>query len=99
MLGFNMETRRINELVNIAARTRLDDVKFLELEVKKFIKSPKRQLAIEGDLYYDYEQAILNKQRWIIGQNGTMTVDEHLPNNRFIDNQYGDMVDQKVNYM
>ena len=99
MLGFNMETKRINDLVNIAARTRLDDVKFLELEVQKFLTSPNRRWAMDGDLYYGYEQDILNKRRMVISNDGIMREDKHLPNNRFIDNQYGDMVDQKVNYM
>lgn len=99
MLGFNMETRRINELVNVGARTKLTDLEFLELEVKKFLSSPKRRWAIDGDLYYDYEQAIARKRRMVITNAGQMEEDKNLPNNRFLDNQYSGMVDQKVNYM
>lgn len=99
MLGFNMETKRINEIVNIGAKTKMTDLEFLAEEVKKFLKSPQRQQAIDGDMYYDYEQAILNKRRMVIGEGGLMREDEHLPNNRFMDNQYAKMVDQKVNYM
>ena len=99
MLGFNMETRRINELVNVGARTKLTDLEFLELEVKKFLSSPKRRWAIDGDLYYDYEQAIARKRRMVITNAGQMEEDTNLPNNRFLDNQYSGMVDQKVNYM
>ena len=53
MLGFNMETKRINELVNIGARTKMTDLEFLAEEVKKFLKSPQRLQAIDGDMYYD----------------------------------------------
>ena len=99
MLGFNMETKRINEIVNIGAKTKLTDLEFLALEVKKFLASPQRKHAIEGDMYYDYEQAIMNKRRMVIGNGGQMHEDIHLPNNCFTDNQYAKMVDQKVNYM
>lgn len=99
MLAFNMETRRINEIVNIGARTRLTDLEFLALEVKKFLTSPQRMQAIDGDLYYDYEQAIMKKRRMVISDGGEMKEDIRLPNNKFTDNQYAKMVDQKVNYM
>lgn len=99
MLQFNMETRRINDIVNKGAASRLSDVEFLERELQKFIASPKRKCMIEGDLYYDYEHTVLDKKRMVIGQNGELTEDKHLPNNKFTDNQYGTMVDQKVNYL
>ena len=99
MLQFNMETRRINDIVTAGAKNKVSDLEFLELELQKFITSPKRKHMIDGDLYYDYEHAIKNKKRMVIGKDGQMTVDEHLPNNRFTDNQYGNMVDQKVNYL
>lgn len=98
MLQFGMETRRINDIVTAGAKT-VDDRKFLEREIQKFIKSPKRKCMIDGDLYYDYEHAIKNKHRMVIGEGGSMVIDGHLPNNRFTDNQYGNMVDQKVNYL
>ena len=98
MLQFGMETKRINDIVTAGAKT-VDDKQFLEREIQKFIKSPARQQMIDGDLYYDYEQAIKYKKRMVIGNGGELKEDEHLPNNRFIDNQYADMVDQKVNYL
>lgn len=92
-----METRRINDIVT-AARV-ISDMKFLERELEDFISSPERKRMIDGALYYDYEQAIKTKKRMVIGENGDMVEDLHLPNNRFTDNQYGTMVDQKVNYL
>ena len=93
-----METKRINDIVTRGAKT-INDTEFLERELQKFISSPKRKCMIDGDLYYDYEHAIKNKKRWVIGKDGEMMVDPHLPNNRYTDNQYGGMVDQKVNYL
>ena len=98
MLAFDMETKRINEIINIGAKTALSDLQFLAKEISKFIKSPERSLMMTGDMYYDYEQAIKNKKRMVLGGTG-MVEDKNLPNNRFVDNQYGAMVDQKVNYL
>ena len=94
-----METRRINDIVTRGAANKVSDTEFLERELQKFLTSPERKRMIDGDLYYDYEQKINRKQRWVIGKDGTMVVDKNLPNNKFLDNQYADMVDQKVNYL
>ena len=98
MLQFGMETKRINDIVTAGAKT-IDDREFLEHELQKFISSPERRYMIDGDLYYDYEHAIKNKKRMVIGEGGQLKEDKQLPNNRFTDNQYGMMVDQKVNYL
>ena len=94
-----METKRINDIVTAGATNKVSDAEFLERELQKFITSPERKRMIDGDLYYDYEHAINKKQRWVIGKDGMMVIDPHLPNNRFTDNQYSTMVDQKVNYL
>ena len=99
MLQFGMETKRINDIVTAGAATKISDVEFLEHELTKFISSPARKHMIDGDLYYDYEQAIMRKKRMVIGNDGKLVEDRHLPNNRFTDNQYATMVDQKVNYL
>lgn len=98
MLQFGMETKRINEIINMTAKP-IDDKKFLQRELRKFINSSKRKHMIDGDLYYDYEQAIMRKKRMVIGEGGVLKEDKNLPNNRFTDNQYANMVDQKVNYL
>ena len=94
-----METRRINDIVTRGAANKISDTEFLEREIQKFLTSSKRKRMIDGASYYDYEQKINRKQRWVIGKDGMMVVDENLPNNKFLDNQYSDMVDQKVNYL
>lgn len=99
MLQFGMETKRINDIVTAGAESVISDKEFLEYELQKFITSPARKLMLAGDMYYDYEHAIKNKRRMVLGKNGEMQEDKNLPNNRFTDNQYGNMVDQKVNYI
>ena len=93
-----METKRINDIVTAGSKT-ISDIKFLEREIQKFITSPARRMMIDGDMYYDYEQAIKHKRRMIIGKDGQMQEDKQLPNNKFTDNQYAAMVDQKNNYL
>ena len=94
-----MLTKRINEIVNAGARTRLNDIEFLQKEVDKFLCSRERQMQIEGNNYYEYRQDILNKKRMVIGADGNLKQDDKLPNNKYTDNVYADMVDQKVNYI
>lgn len=99
MLAFDMETRRINDIINMGAASKMNDVEFLKKEVDKFILSCERKWMIDGDNYYDYEQEINHKKRMVIGKDGELTEDNKLPNNRYCDNQYCKMVDQKVNYI
>ena len=99
MLQFGMETKRICDIIKSQANGNVTDIEFLELELQEFITSPKRKCMIDGDLYYDYEHEILRKRRMVIGEHGELVEDKKLPNNKFTDNQYGDIVDQKVNYL
>lgn len=99
MFDFGMETRRINEIINIGAASRISDIKFLEMELAKFINSPARKMMMTGERYYNYEQDILNKRRMAIGEGGEMYEDKQLPNNKYTDNRYAEMVQQKVSYL
>lgn len=100
MLDFtDMETKRLSDIVNVGAGNRMNDKEFLERELSKWLNSKNRKLMITADCYYDYEQAIRFKKRMVISEGGKLANDLHLPNNRFMDNRYADMVDQKVNYL
>lgn len=99
MFDFGMETRRINEIINIGAASKISDIKFLERELAKFINSPTRKMMMTGERYYNYEHDILNKRRMAIGEGGEMYEDRQLPNNKYTDNRYAEMVQQKVSYL
>lgn len=100
MLDFtDMETKRLCDIVNVGAGNRLNDREFLERELSKWLTCKQRRFQMIADGYYNYEQAIKLKKRMVIADGGKMAVDPHLPNNRFMDNRYADMVDQKVNYL
>lgn len=54
---------------------------------------------IEGEAYYADTQAILEKRRTAIGENGKPVDIVNLPNTIITDNQYAKLVDQKVGYL
>lgn len=93
------ETARINNIVIQGAKTRMTDKQFLEREIDKWKKSPKRKAMITGEKYYAGEHDILKRKRTVIGKDGLLQEVENLPNNKIVDNQYAKMVDQKVNYL
>jgi SPP1 family phage portal protein len=71
----------------------------LELEIRDFKQSQKRKNMIDGENYHDGVHDILKRKRQVIGEGGILVTVENLPNNRIVDNQYGKLVDQKVNYL
>ncbi len=77
----------------------LSDKGFLEQLILHWKSSPERLMQIKGELYYRNEHDILARKRTMIGEGGKLQVVENLPNNHLIDNQYGKMVNQKVNYL
>lgn len=87
LLNFDMETRRINEIIQAGAGTRMADISFLEKEIEAFLNSKDRLHMLQGALYYDYEQDILKKKRLVIGENGDLEEDVQLSNYKLTDNQ------------
>ena len=77
----------------------LTDIQYLELEINRWLTSPKRLDMLTGERYYDGRHDILARKRTAIGEDGELIEVENLPNNHIIDNQYAKAVDQKVNYL
>ncbi|MFF2179406.1 phage portal protein [Lysinibacillus sp. NPDC058147] len=96
--GVSTDTDFINENITSCAKDLITDIKWLENEINKFKKSDKRKWILIGEDYYKGEQDILERKRWIIGKGGKLEVNDNLPNNKILDNQYAKLVDQKVNY-
>jgi len=90
---------RINNIIKQFSNTRMTDKQFLEREIAKWKRSPKRKAMIIGEKYYQGEHDILTRKRTVIGKDGLLQEVENLPNNKIVDNQYAKMVDQKVNYL
>lgn len=92
-------TPYINDLIRKGAENKITDNDFVRREINRFINSPKRHDMFKGHDYYMGKQDILKHKRTIIGEDGKPTEVTNLPNARLVNNQYGKMVDQKVNYL
>ena len=99
MIDYGSETRRINAIVNAGARTRMDDIRFLEKEIQKWKQSPIRRDMILAERYYQGDHDILHTPRTVINEKGELEPARNLPDNRIVDNQYQKAVDQKKNYL
>ncbi|MFA1738454.1 phage portal protein [Lysinibacillus fusiformis] len=96
--GAVTDTDVINENITAGANSVISDIKWLENEINKFKSSEKRKWILTGEAYYEGNQEILERKRWVIGKGGRLEVNDNLPNNKILDNQYAKLVDQKVNY-
>lgn len=96
---WNNTTGQITQIIKRGAATRINDLKFIALELTKFQSSPSYRDMITGERYYRGDHDILRRKRMVIGAGGELEEVKNLPNNKIIDNQYGKLVDQKVNYL
>lgn len=85
--------------VTLEGKKIMSDIEFLECEIEKWKRSPKRLNMLTGERYYAGMHDILRRERTAIGRDGSKEIITNIPNNRIVDNQYAKMVDQKVNYL
>lgn len=89
---------RLNTIIKETPKV-ISDEEYVEELIQEFLASGKRKEMIDGERYYEGDHDILAMKRTIIGEGGSLTEVDNLPNNRIIDNQYQKMVDQKKNYL
>lgn len=75
------------------------DIRYLELVLGNWLKSPQRKEQLLAEKYYDGDHDILNRQKKVIGADGKLIPITNVPNNKLVDNQYCKLVDQKTNYV
>lgn len=92
------ETEKINRIIKQGGQG-LTGLQFFALELNDWLKSPVREEQLLGDRYYRGYQDILERERQVIGPDGSLQPVKNLPNNRLVDNQYARLVDQKTNYL
>lgn len=73
--------------------------KFVKSYVARVENSESYKKMIEGRKYYEYEHDILHKRRLAIGEGGRLHEITNVPNNKYLNNLYAKLVDQKVNYI
>lgn len=74
-------------------------LEFIARETIDWLRSPGRAAQISAARYLAGQHDILTRQRSVIGRDGRLETARNLPNNRLVDNQYGKLVRQKVNYL
>lgn len=92
-------TSYINDIIRKGAKEQITDLDFVRKEINRFINSPRRMSMLKGNAYYKGQHDILRRKRTVIGKDGELVEIDNLPNDRLVNNQYGKLVDQKVNYL
>lgn len=86
-------------LIKQGSQSGMNEVEFLEEELRRWLTSKKRADMLTGMAYYGDRQEIERKERMMIGPDGGRVPVHNLPNFKIMDNQYGILVDQKNNYL
>ena len=92
-------TSYINDIIRKGAERRLKDIDYVSREITRFLSSPRRADMLTGNRYYTGVHDILHYKKMAIGEGGELAPVTNLPNDRLVNNQYGKLVDQKVNYL
>lgn len=75
------------------------DIRYLELVLSNWLKSPQRDEQLLAEKYYDGHHDILERKKKVISADGTLQEIHNVANNKLVDNQYKKLVDQKTNYV
>lgn len=92
-------TSYINDIIRKGAERRLKDIDYVSREITRFLSSPRRADMLTSNRYYTGVHDILHYKKMAIGEGGELAPVTNLPNDRLVNNQYGKLVDQKVNYL
>ena len=98
MFGLPTQTEIINNSIKDGAASAMDDIRFIEEEIKRWKSSNGHIEQINGERYYAGDHDILYNKRTAIGKDGKLEDIGNLPNKHDIDNQYAVAVDKKTNY-
>lgn len=99
MFIYNTLNAVFDAIVRNGAQSGMNELEFLEEELKRWWDGKQRKDMITGLAYYSDRQDIEQKSRRAIGPNGNPVDVHNLPNFKIMDNQYGILVDQKNNYL
>ena len=91
------ETERISR--SIAEHAAMSDEDRCGQLVAGWLSGQERQWMLAGQRYYENSCDILNRKRWVIGENGQPRVDATLSNCRIAHGLVRKLVDQKCQYL
>lgn len=93
------ENKRLNALVEAGAKTLMSDDEVLRDRVREWAFDPKRIQMLDGERYYRGDNDVLMRKRLVIGEDGELTEDKSLTNNRIAHSFFRKLVDQKCQYL
>ena len=86
------------DILRTGAMQNMTDLQFIEKETTNWLQCPKRMMQLKGNSYYRYEHDFDEVVDMAKDADG-MPIQKKRTKGRIINNEYGDMVDQKVNYL
>lgn len=96
---FGLTPDTYNDWIKNEAAKNITEIDFITLELENWLHSEKRKAMLQGTKYYRYEVDPKKKQRlWCVDADG-MPIYTDYQDRLFMDNQYANLVDQKVNYL
>ena len=93
------EKKRLNALIEEGAKELMADDEALADRVREWAFDPKRIQMLDGERYYRGDNDVLMRKRLVIGEDGELTEDKSLTNNRIAHSFFRKLVDQKSQYL
>ena len=75
------------------------DVRYLELVLRKWLDSPVRKEQLLAEKYYDGDHDILRREKKVIGADGNLVTIENVANNGFLCNLHFDFSLKFIKYI
>ena len=93
------EKKRLNALIEEGAKELMTDDEALADRVREWAFDPRRVQMLDGERYYRGDNDVLMRKRLVIGEDGELTEDKSLTNNRIAHSFFRKLVDQKSQYL
>lgn len=92
---FNWAT---NKAIDLPTPQPNSDIRKLEVVLRAWLDSPQRKEQLLAEQYYLGNQDILQREKKVIGADGSLTSINNVTVNRIVDNVYAKLVNQKTSY-
>ncbi|MDR9857797.1 phage portal protein [Paenibacillus sp. VCA1] len=93
------EQEEIEKIIIRGAQSAATLEQIIQLEIGAWQNSPKRKWMKIGEKYYQVKNAILDRNRTVVGEDGRRVKSENLADNRLANAFVRKLVDQKVGYL
>lgn len=87
-----------NKPIDLPSPQPNSDIHKLEVILREWLTSPQREEQLLAEQYYLGNQDILQREKKVIGADGTLISIENVVNNKLVDNVYAKLVNQKTSY-